>query len=683
MRWLVRVIGAIVALVVVALIVVVMVPTERIAELAAAQIEAATGRSVRIEGDVRPTVWPALGVRAETFEIGNPSWVDQGPMIAADVLSVRVPWSGIFSGQFQIEEITLSGAQVVLVRAADGRASWDVSARDTNSTGSDPAPSAEATAPASGAGAGGFALARAELRDARVIYLDIAADQRFDVDDMSADIALPATGLAAISAQASVNGTALDVEAGIDGVDALLEGTVRPVTLSVEWSGGSVAFDGRASLDPALDGTLTASATDLAPVFAALGQAAPDLPQGVGRDEISVAGAITLTEDGSLYLRDTEIGLDQNRLTVALDVLQGAERPLIRGTVQSAGLDLSGLAGGDAAAGGTAGGSDASAQAGATGWSTDPIDVSGLFAADLEIGLALGGLNLGPASLGAVEGQLTNSAGRAVLDIRRATVYGGTLAGQVIVNGRGGLSSRVDVLLADVQLSPLLGALAGYERLEGSGSISLNVLGVGNDMATLMASLDGQGDLAFGAGAILGLDIAGMIRNFDTSFQGEGARTVYDSIVANFSIDQGVLQNDDLRLDAPWGAVTGAGLVNIGAQTLDYRVVPGVMRDDQGGTQIAVPILISGPWSSPSIRPDLAYLAEQELAAEAERLEAEAQARIAAEADRLEEEARQRANEALGTDLQAGDTLEDAGDALEQRLREQAEEQLRNLLGGN
>jgi AsmA protein len=46
----------------------------------------------------------------------------------------------------------------------------------------------------------------------------------------------------------------------------------------------------------------------------------------------------------------------------------------------------------------------------------------------------------------------------------------------------------------------LLDQFAGYDRLEGTGSASLQFLGVGNDMATIMSGLQGQGDFAFGAG---------------------------------------------------------------------------------------------------------------------------------------------------------------------------------------
>ena len=180
----------------------------------------------------------------------------------------------------------------------------------------------------------------------------------------------------------------------------------------------------------------------------------------------------------------------------------------------------------------------------------------------------------------------------------------------------------------------------------------------------------------------MGFDLAGMIRNFDASYRGAGARTVYDSITASFRIAGGVAENDDLRLDAPWGGVTGAGQVDLGARTVDYRVIPGVLRDADGAAGLEVPILIAGPWADLTFRPDLAYLAEQELAEEAARLEAEAQERLEAEAARLEAEARARANEALGTDLDADATLDDAQEALEQRLREEAETQLQRLFGG-
>jgi AsmA protein len=273
--------------------------------------------------------------------------------------------------------------------------------------------------------------------------------------------------------------------------------------------------------------------------------------------------------------------------------------------------------------------------------------------------------------------------GRLVFEIGRIEAYGGRLAGQFVVNGRNGLSVGGDLILTEVQLAPLLDEFANYDRLEGTGSASLQFLGVGNDVATIMSGLEGQGDFAFGAGAIIGFDLAGMIRNFDASFRGAGARTVYDSISANFTVDDGVLRNDDLALDAPWGGVEGAGSVDLGARTVDYRVIPGVMRNEAGEAGIAVPILVSGPWSGLRFRPDLEYLAEQEFLEQRDRLAAEAEARINEERDRLEQGLRERASELLGTQTDAGEGGDEAAGALQDRLSEEAENVLSRLLGGS
>lgn len=648
MRWVFRILGAIVILVVLAVGALFVLPTDRIAGVAADRISTMTGREVALNGDIRPTLWPHLGVRAESFSVGNPDWVTDGPLIAAEALSVRVPWSAVFSGEIQVDQVTLVEPQITLIRAADGRVSWSFDDGTAEEVVAEEA--------ASDGGGRSFGLDRAMIEGGRLLYRDETTGQSFDITGLDADVALPATGAAMVTASAEVNGSALSVEAGIDDLAGFLSGALGAVTAGLEWEGGTLSYDGRASLTPSAEGQVSLDATDFGPLARLAGAAAPELPQGFGRDRVMLNGQLTLANEGTAHLRDASLTLDDTALTLALDVIPGEDRPLIRGTVRSDAISLPSQS--EATGGGGAGG-------GTGGWSRDPIDVSGLFAADLDVALALGSVDLGVAQIAPVEVRITNSAGRAVVDIDRIGAYGGTLAGEFVANGRGGLSVRTDLALSGVQLSPLLESFAGYDRLEGTGNAQLNVLGVGNDMASLMSSLEGTGSVDFGAGAILGLDIAGMIRNFDASFQGEGARTVYDSLTASFAIAGGVLNNDDLVLDAPWGGVTGSGQVNLGAQTLNYRMIPGVLRGDDGAADIQVPILVTGPWASPSIRPDLEFLARQELEAQAERLEEEVR-------ERVEDEVRDRVGDVLG---------ETGGGGLEDQLLNEAGDALRGLFG--
>jgi AsmA protein len=671
MRWIFRLLGVLVVLVALAIGALFLIPTNRIAEIAADRISAATGREVVIDGDIRPTIWPQLGVRAEDFVIGNPDWVREGPLLAAEALSVRVPWSAVFSGRVEVEEITLLSPEITLVRGPDGRASWQFeTASGVGALDAENGPSAE------DGGAVEFGLDRALVRDGRLVYLDLSTDQRIDVADLSADISLPRNGGATLDASAAVNGSEIGATGRVEDLAGFLEGGLHGAEVTLDWDGGEVRFAGTASLAPALDGTVQAEATDLAPLTAILGQPAPVLPEGLGRDRLAFDGQVTLASEGTAHLRNGVLRLDDNSLAMALDVSQGAARPLVRGTITS---DAIRFAPGGGDNGGAADEASGAADGATVGWSQAPIDATALLAADVDLVLRVDQIDLGPVEVTGVDLRLTNSDGRAVAEIAGAGLYGGTLAGEFVARQNNGLSIRTDLFLVGVEMSPLFEALAGYDRLQGRGSASLEVLAVGNDMNSLMRSLDGQGDLAIGAGAIEGLDIAGMIRNFDDSYRGEGARTVFDSVTANFAIAGGVLQNDDLRLDAPWGGVTGAGRVDIGAQMLDYRLIPGVMRDADGVAGLEVPILITGPWANPSIRPDLQYLAEQELAAQAEALEAEAERVAAEQADRVEAEARDRINEALNLDLQEGDTAEDARDA----VIEEVGNQLLNLLGGN
>ena len=397
------------------------------------------------------------------------------------------------------------------------------------------------------------------------------------------------------------------------------------------------------------------------------GQGAPELPEWLGRDRLALDGAFTLASEGSAHLRDARFTFDGNSLSGDIDVIPGDERPLIRAALSGGVLDLSGLTeGGDAGAAGSEG-------SGASGWSRETIDVSGLHAVDAEAALALGGLDLGILTFGAVDLRATLTVGRLVLDLRSLSAYEGAITGQYVVNGRGGLSMGGNLNVAGVRLSPLLSDFADWDRLEGTGDARFDFLMAGNDMHALMNSLSGSGELSLGEGAILGLDIGGMIRTLDTSYRGEGQRTVYDSITASFAMDGGIVTNEDLLMTAPFGELTGSGTVSVGQQAMDYTVIPRVLYGEGSEGGVRVPLRIRGPWSNLSYSLDLEALAQQELQEELDALE-----------ERATQAVTDAVTEALGVEVEEGQSVEDAAvDSLEDRLREEAAEQLNRLLGGN
>lgn len=65
MKWIIRLIGAVLVIVLVMGVSLFFLPADKIAKLAADQIRLATGRNVTINGDVSMTLWPVLGVSAD------------------------------------------------------------------------------------------------------------------------------------------------------------------------------------------------------------------------------------------------------------------------------------------------------------------------------------------------------------------------------------------------------------------------------------------------------------------------------------------------------------------------------------------------------------------------------------------------------------------------------------------
>jgi AsmA protein len=603
MRWIIRTLAAIVVLLFLAIVAFVLIPAERIAEIAGNRISAATGRPVTILGEARPTLWPDLGVEIDGLRVENPSWARSAPLIAAENVTVGIAWSGLFSGNIHVNRAVFDGALVNLVRAEDGRLSWTI---DRETPDEDSGTERR------------IGIEEALIRDAQVRFEDREAGTTLSVTELNATWRLPdSDGAGIVAGTAHVNGVPMELETTIDGVAGLFSGDARPVQARLAWPDGNVSFDGTFGTQAASQGRVEISAQDLSPLVALTGRVMPEVPEGLGREHVALTGEVQRARAGSWHLRAATVRLDETTLQVAADLVPGADRPMLRGTITGGEVSLPGAVAFDPMT--------------EAGWSRNILDVSGLFNSDADLTIRVGSLDLGAATFGDIDLRATVERGRLVFDNASIHAYEGQLAGQFVVNGRGGLSVGGDLILANAALRPLLGAVAGYERLEGRGSASIEFLGVGDDLQTLMSGLEAEGDIVIGQGALLGLNLAALLD--EPEEDGAEARTVFDRLSADFLVRDGVLINENLVLDAPWGEVRGAGEIDLGATTMDYTLAPALLRDAGRPAQAQVPIALTGTWSAPEVGPDLELLAEIERAEAAERRAAEARAAAAAEED--------------------------------------------------
>ncbi|MEQ8902730.1 MAG: AsmA family protein [Roseovarius sp.] len=646
MRWVFRLIGLVVVMVAIVLGALFFLPGDRIAKIAAEQITKATGRQVTMSGDTRISFYPVLGVATGAVEVANADWSEAGPMFTADSLKIGVEPAALFGGDIRITGLEAVGPQIRLERAADGRVNWELGVE-----GVAPSGQSEGGAPAT-ANRLSLTLDRALIEGAYLTYSDHGTGETQAIRDMDFDLRWPDyDGRATFDVVLRQAGDPVTVSGYLEQVGKFIDGAVTDVVANIEGPGGRIGFDGRAGLQPQVQGRFDIDMSDTGAFVAALDLGAVDLPKGFGAG-VKGGADVTLTQDMRLSLRDMTLDLGGNALSGAADIDLAGDVPRINAQLNAGALDLSKLAGADS--------NESDATKADTGWSRAPIDASGLALANGEVALVADSIDLGDLKLGTTRTLMTLDRSRAVFSLRQLRAYDGLITGEFVANNRAGLSVGGNMNAEGINLERFLADAMDITRFAASASGEVEFLGVGNSVHAIMNSLSGKGALRTGSGVISGIDLDRLMRAGDVS----GGTTVFDTMSASFTMDQGNLYNRDLAMKLPLARAEGTGRVGLGTRDIDYLFTP-VLLEGENSRGLAIPVRIEGPWASPRIKPDLEKALDLNLKAEREELEKKAE-------ERLEREVQKR----LDVTPQEGQSVEDA---LKDKLKDKAERKLRKL----
>jgi AsmA protein len=211
------------------------------------------------------------------------------------------------------------------------------------------------------------------------------------------------------------------------------------------------------------------------------------------------------------------------------------------------------------------------------------------------------------------------------LDPLKLTMYQGNVSGKGNFNVQTQTpQSSLSLNVANVQAGPLLRDVLEKDILEGLANAQLKLSMSGEDAAMIKKTLNGNGQVQFNDGAIIGIDLAGMVRNVKAAFgleqkQAQRPRTDFAELNAPFSIKKGLVHTPETRLKSPLIRVIAAGDANLVKETLDFRVEPKVVAtikgqgDAEQRSGLMVPVLVSGTFSKPQFTPDLAGAAKKQL----------------------------------------------------------------------
>lgn len=644
MRLIIRVLSALMLTVALLAGLVLLLPGEKVAQLAADQLERQTGRQLHFGGKVRFSFWPVLGVKADAVTLSNADWAGPEPMLRAERLTIGVDAADLLKGDVRVTEISAILPHLNLATNEAGRGNWEFS------PAGDEAATQSQTGADTGTGALPLRIEALELTSASLRYAAHGADV---VALSNADLSLrwpEADGMAQIHATLRPAGAPVQIDAEIGSFAAFLGGEVASVGAAMTAKGSRARFDGHAGLRGEASGRLTFGAENATATAALLGA---QLPATLAQKAVLAADA-TYTRDGRLSLRDLSAELGVNRLTGAADLVLG-ERPEITARLEGGALDISSfLATGPAPAA-----ADGPTAASADGWPRDTIDASALGLVNAAVDLSFDSLNSGSVQFGPSQLNLTIDRSRAVLKFLPAAMFGGQVQGQVVANNRNGLSVGGNLTFDGIRLERALGETADYDRLNGEALGALEFLGSGNSVAAIMGSLSGKGWLEVGKGFFTGFDLEELMRS-----GGNGGSTLFDQLSASYEIADGNLTNQDLLVLLKGLRAEGKGRIGLGTRDLDYLFTPQLAR--AGSDQVlSIPVRITGPWADPKFRPDFEQALQPKL-------------------DEVEEQAKDRVRQKLSEELETEITPDqDLNDVLKERIEQEAREQLLRLLGGN
>ena len=560
------------------------------------QVEARTGRSFEIGGDLDVDPGRVTTIRAEALSFGNATWSKAPVMASTEQLEFGIAvWPLLLRREVLIPDIHLGKPHLQLEKGPKGIGNWVFG----ETGGMQPQ------------------FRRLWIDDGQLRFIDGAAKTDIDIAVDSAaqggkDAAPPIDvegGGRWQGNRFSVRGRA---ESPLD-----VRNSERPYRINAYAQAGATKAHARGTLlDPLrlrdFDLKLALSGKNLADLYPLLGIAIPPTPPYAldGRFTRDAKGdRITWHYDGFTGT------VGDSDLSGSASVTSGGPRPYLRANLMSKRLDfddLAGFVGAAPQAGGTeTTNPELAAQAARQQTRSKvlpdtPFALDKLRAMDADVRWKAHRINAPKLPLDDMDAHLLLENGVLQLKPLNFGVAGGDIRSDIRMDAREQtIRTRADILAKGLNLGPLLPDVKLAQDAIGKvgGKISLN--GSGNSIARMLGSSNGNAAIGMGRGQIsnllmeyAGLDIAEALK-----FMIRGDRKIpVRCAFGDFSVNNGIMTTRALAFDTTDTIIVGQGTISLRDEMLDLKLRP--RPKDRSIFSLRSPLLVSGTFKDPSFRPD-------------------------------------------------------------------------------
>lgn len=619
--------GLVVILIVAVVVIPFVVPVETYKSQLVTQTKSATGRDLKIDGDFRLSVFPSLGFVAGKVSLANAPGGAAPHLLSLDSLTVSVAFLPLLSGNIEIETFVLDRPQFNLEIDISGKPNWQfATTAPTGGTATPPksANKAEGASTDLGGVLSGLSLGDVRLVNGKVSYSDARSNVRQVIDDINMEVALPSFDRPVqLDGSLVWNKEKISLAVALETPNSLLAAKPSKVDAKVSSTPVNFTFKGSATNGKSIQarGGVDLSVPSVRKLAAWAGS--PLTASGLGFGPLKITGEFDMNGSRMSFSK-AQLGFDDIKGSGDVMFDSGGIKPSVTANLQLGNLDLNRYLPPEQKAAKNGGGESASVPAGgpaatatAAGWSDEPIDLSALNSVDAKLDLAVEGIQARKIKIGQSNLGVTLRKGTMIADLAKMALYDGVGKATVTLNGGSTIPSiALKFDLSKFQALPFLTDAMALDKVEGTANADLSVTGRGRSQREIISSLNGSGKVQFLDGAIRGINLAAMLRNIKSAFLDPGAKqtqkTDFAELGGTYRINQGILTNTDLSLKSPFLRVAGAGTVDLPRQSVNYRIEPKIVASTagQGGNQdaggIKVPVIVSGPWSNLSYKPDLA-----------------------------------------------------------------------------
>ncbi len=551
---------------------------ERIRSFLQTQIEANTGRSVTITGDVQPTLGFSPTLTIHDVTLSNPKWAASDHLIQASEIHVSLRLLPLFSDRISIKDVRILNADIHLEKSKKGTPSWNFKA-DAEKL-KELEQQEESTLDLS--------IDRLSIQNSTVTYNDLGSKKTYRI------------GMNELRVEGIANNT----------VDTIvIDGTYKKAQLKAT---GSIN-ESFIMLDAALN-----SPNANASAKGSIAQADFTFDMQISADAKKLSNLLTLFDvksDNQAPLKiTTDIGgkpdiITFSKLNASYDGypvtgsgsinLTGAV-PYIAAKLSSNEISFKNKKQPTLAA-------DGSTVVVPTWFiPPTPIPTAGLDALNTDIELSIKKILLDKLTLENATATVKLKDGK--LSINPLLVHNtssGWVKGYVIIySAQTPPVLSVDLITNDVDLGRVLAEMEGSTSLKGGITKShIKLKGPGKNLKDVMANANGQLNFFIDEAVYASPPRLARAASFIELLRGGNSGNInVNCLVGRFTVKNGIASSEAVALKTGGAIVTGNGSVNLGQETIDMRFRA---RSTSLGLADLVPAMrFDGPLVNPNIYPD-------------------------------------------------------------------------------